>query len=298
MGANEQLVSLETMTPPGSFSRSPSPKKRRLSLEDTPEQTFVDARATPFAKRERRISDSSPVRVNKSTKTSNSSERNSAASRNTVNKDDSEDESSDDEAPEAISNANTAQTAKLSEAARREASQKQALEEREKRRAKDVKLRAQKEATKRATLPKESEQGVSEIAGEQSTVENVDESAGGIEDADEEDGNAKDIAKVKRQHLPRLLPDEILNAPQAPISLHGAGHESSSLLMPVKHTRFEIKKEVTTVKDGALTVQLLKRQRKDMAPKQTASVANTKNQWLYQRGQHSSNRRPIRKPLA
>lgn len=305
MGADEQLVSLETVT--RKSTRSPSPKKRRLD-QDTPEQKFVDARATPFEQRKRqglsssRLASSQGTTIEDGYETAEDEVTDSVGSSNTlvespitasnrsskaVSKDsskqqplvvsdmDATDESgSDDEAPEAISNIKGAETAKAIQDAKDLVVRQRAEEVRDKRKRRDEKLREQRK-TPKSGAPAE-------------PVEPLIE-----ESAEAEDGEA--VNKLSRPSIPRLLPDEVLNAPIAP---RGPLMEASEAQPTSSHTRFEPKKELSAMQKGPLFVQVLKGRRKDLAPKKSASVSNTKSQWLYQRGKNITDRRPVRKSLA
>lgn len=297
---NEQLVSLETVLRK-QFTRSPSPKKRKLD-EDTPNQKFEDARGTPFAQR---ANSSRPVKKNLSS--NNGEEEYETAdermtevaaevlddqlsiAKSIVLDKPAEDPSEvadsvdlsesqhsdpdDDDAPEVISNVAGALAAKALEASKLDAIRTQTEEIRERRRKREQKLRAQqlvKEKLSAAPLATPEEEGPAPP------------------DSDEEAPKSG-----LRTIVPRLLPDEILNSVQVvqnDSAVVGEAKESN-------HQRFEPKKEHLSMQKGPLTVRVLKRQRRDLAPVQVASVANTRNQWLYQRGQNKTVRRMIKKPL-
>lgn len=258
---------------------TPSPKKRKF--DDTPEQRFVDARATPFAQRKRdpslsseELSDSvESVEVEQSATTAMAGTKSS-----TTISDSNDSNDSDDEAPEAVSNVTSARDAKLSQIAQKELLKSQASESKQKRRMRDEKFKTQKTELRRAQ-----KSDTDAALAEDDTVPLK--------------RSSEPSPKITRKVIPRMLPDEILNAPQ--ISAVYTGVEvPQQLARASNHIKFEPKKEKTVLHKGPLTVRLLKKQRKDLAPKQAPSAANTKNQWLYQRGAHNANRRPVRKPLS
>lgn len=289
MGANEQLVSLDMVPKSRSETRSPSPLKRKLD-QQTPEQQFVDARATPFTQRKRRQSrslssdvesDADAIRAESLSATAvtarpskalsrqeSSQLRNSSATSQLPGSE--SDSESDDEAPEAISNSKSAKTVQAAEKLRVDALTRLAEIERDRRREKDRKLREQRDKSKQA-IPTEHFSSTI-IDDEQETPE------------------------ITRKSLPRLLPDSILNALPEPSS---SQISTNNVRPPTsQHKKFDIKQEPATIKKvGSRTIHVLSKQARTLAPKKVASTSNTKSQWLYQRGQHTLNRRPIKKPL-
>lgn len=311
MDANEKLISLETA--PRAATRSPSPRKRKLDQE-TPEQKFVDARATPFTQRKRQSTSLSQLVPNQDTPAEEGYEtaddavtESNGSSRTLVespingpiqssrdvpdlilgqqlvasDEQNNSDSESDDEAPEAISNIKGAQTAKAIQEAKDLVLHRRAEEAREKRKRKDEKLREQRKTQKAVATTGFAETTIAE--------EEEEEVAG-------ESGGAIELQKSSsRPSIPRILPDEVLNAPVASTNTVSVAPQA---VPASSHVRFEPKKELTFLNKGPLSVQLLRKQRNDLAPKKSASVSNTKSQWLYRRGSSMTDRRPVRKPLA
>jgi hypothetical protein len=192
----------------------------------------------------------------------------------------SEDDSDEDAAPEAISNKAQASRAKAQRNAEVASAKREQEEVKRKRQARDTVLKLQKEKAKTARKP----DAVSEVA--QGTQE---------EASDEEQSKAL----PKKQVIPRMLPDEILNAAPTslPASVTAMPNQPQAIQRPAqaKHKRFD--KEVTNIKRGGVLIKKLAQQRTDLAPKRNASTANTKHQWLYTRNAELKGRRPIKKAL-
>lgn len=297
------LLSLETVASKNHATPSVPSKKRKFESE-TPDQKFVDARGTPFT--QRASSKRTSLRLlplNDENEEQNDDDENYETA-DELNDDleisegatahadighsekiedvqseqtDSDElpsegpSDSDEDAPEAISNVDGALAAKAKEAARMDLLRKQEADARERRRNREQKLQEQQSSKRRKM----------ESGDQQTSVIEMD-------DPSEPDNN-----KGRKKLIPRLLPDEILYNVQ---SIEKTPSEPRSKVST--HKRFEPKKETTSIQKGALLVKVFQQQRTDLAPKKSASTANTKNQWLYQRGQNKTLRRPTKKPLA
>lgn len=287
-GPGETLVSLETV-------KSPSPRKRKLDQE-TPDQKFVDARATPFEQRTQTgtrwtrigsdldsieghesvvdaIAESDVDVVTPSLAARPPTAQTDTNSLRIASLDEDVSDSDEDDAPEVISNLEGAKTAKAVEENRLQTLRDQDEKGRERRRQREARLQEQRKAKRAKTI-----------------VPNSAEGSGPSAEQKEDRLSTEDA----RLPMPRFLPEEILHA--APSA--EATSSDSLVHMRPSHQRFEPKKEQRSVQKGPLTVQVLTKARRDLAPKQVASIANTKAQWLYQRGQNKVMRRPIKKPLA